>query len=58
MKEKETKNSWLRGFGIICVILGITSFSNHPNWGKAITLFGAVLVCIVLLKKIWRKVKV
>jgi len=51
MKEKETKNNWPY-VGFMFVILGITSFSNHPNLGKAITLFGAALVSIMLFKKI------
>lgn len=50
MKKENTKNKWLL-FGIICIILGICSFSNHPSWGNWVTGFGAAIVIISFLKK-------
>lgn len=50
MKKENTKNKWLL-FGVICIILGICSFSNHPNWGNWVTGFGVAIVIISFLKK-------
>jgi len=51
MKKETIKNN-VSYVGMLFIILGITSFSNHPNWGKAVTLFGTILVIISLIKKV------
>lgn len=54
MRRQNTKGKWLP-FSLICIILGITSFSNHPNWGYALTLFGAATIILLTFRKVETK---
>lgn len=33
-------------FGVVWIILGQTSFSNHPAWGYGIAIGGAIIVIV------------
>ncbi|NAS29552.1 hypothetical protein GTQ40_01075 [Flavobacteriaceae bacterium R38] len=53
MMKKKNIESYGSKLGIILVVLGITSFSNHPVLGKLVTLFGTVLIVVEVFKK-WK----
>lgn len=48
MKKSKIKT---QGFmlGTICIICGLTSFSNHPDWGIWVSISGTLIILLTIL---------